>query len=222
MDLPNELEVLTFDCYGTLVDWLGGVRAALAELPGLAGCDLERVVRDRDELDREEVLAPYAPYGEKLGRTLRGAALRQGRELGDDEVRRFVESMPSWPPFPDAAPSLRRLRARHRLLVLSNVETRVLEATLARLGAPVEGFVTAEQVRSYKPARAHWDEALRRTKAPRERVMHVAQSLFHDVRPALELGWRVAWVDRQDEPLPSGVRPQLVVKDLRELADRLA
>jgi 2-haloacid dehalogenase len=217
----REIELLTFDCYGTLVDWLGGVRAALAGLESLAGSDLERLVRDRGRLDREEVLQPYAPYGEKLGRTLRAAAREQGRELSGDEVRRFVESMSTWPAFPDTAASLRRLRERFRLAVLSNVETRVLEATLARLGVGMDFFVTAEQVRSYKPARAHWDEALRRSGVARERVLHVAQSLFHDVRPALDLGYRVAWIDREREPLPADLRPSLVVSDLAALATRL-
>ena len=218
---PSRLELLTFDCYGTLIDWLGGARAALRGLESLGGCDLERLVRDRDELDTFEVLRPYAPYGEKLAATLRDAARLQGREVAEADVARFVASMPLWPPFGESAACLRRLAARFRLAVLSNVETRVLEASLAQLDVPIEFAVTAEQVRSYKPAPAHWDEALRRAGVAKERVLHVAASLFHDVRPALASGFRVAWINRAQEPLRSCALPDVVTRDLSELCERL-
>lgn len=217
----SDIELLTFDCYGTLIDWIGGVRTALGELPSLHGCDLERLVRDRDQLDRDEVLRPYAPYREKLAATLRGAARRQAREVSEADLARFVATMPSWPPFDETAPCLRRLGARHRLAILSNVDTRVLEASIASLGAPFEFAVTAEQVRSYKPARAHWDEALRRSGVAQERVLHVAASSFHDVRPALALGFRVAWINRERESAGAEAAPDISVDDLGALCARL-
>jgi 2-haloalkanoic acid dehalogenase type II len=217
----EHIELLTFDCYGTLIDWLGGVRAALHGLPSVAGCDLERLVRDRDEIDRDVVLRPYAPYGEQLAESLREAARRQGREIADRDLAAFVASMPAWPPFAESGPCLRRLARRYELAILSNVERRVLEASVAMLGAPFAFLVTAEEVRSYKPARAHFDEALRRSGVARERVLHVACSLFHDVRPALALGWQVAWINREREVARADEPPQLEVPNLAALCEAL-
>lgn len=216
-------EVLTFDCYGTLIDWLGGVRAALQELPSLQGCDLERLVRDRDRIDCEVVAtSAYRPYGELLGESLRRAAALQGRELSQVDAARFAGSMHRWRPFPEVPPVLGRLARDHRLAILSNVETHVLVASMRQLGAPFETWVTAEQVRAYKPATAHFEEALRRLRVDKERVLHVACSLHHDVRPALALGWHVAFVDREGTSLPDDLAPELVVGDLEQLAAALA
>jgi 2-haloalkanoic acid dehalogenase type II len=220
---PGAFDALTFDCYGTLIDWLGGVRRAVRELPGLAGCDHERLVRDRDRIDTEVVREQgYRPYGELLAESLRRAAALQGRALDAGELAAFAASMETWQPFPETPGVLRRLAVRYRLAILSNVESRVLADSRALLGTPVELAVTAEEVRSYKPAPAHFHEALRRLDLPRERVLHVACSLFHDVRPALALGWRVVFVDREREGVPADVTPTLTVPDLESLARALA
>jgi 2-haloalkanoic acid dehalogenase type II len=218
----SDLDALTFDCYGTLVDWLGGVRAALGRLPSLAGADLDRLVRDRDAIDRELVLGPYRPYGEILRESLRRAAALQERELEPGESDAFAASMPRWPPFEETPGVLRRLARRYRLAILSNVETATLRASARALGAPFELCVTAEELRSYKPARAHFDEALRRLALPKERVLHVACSLFHDVQPAQELGWRAAWINREGEPLPPELECEFIVPDLASLELALA
>jgi 2-haloalkanoic acid dehalogenase type II len=217
----RRIELLTFDCYGTLIDWLGGVEAALRDIESLRGADLARLVRDRDEEDQRQVLGPYEPYGVKLGRSLRVAASRQGRQLSDAELERFVGSMERWRPFDETRVALERLGALFQLAVLSNVETRVLQASLAAIGAPVDFFVTAEEVHSYKPARAHFDAALERSQRDKSRVLHVAASLFHDVRPALQLGWNVAWIDREGQALDPDCKPQFVARNLLELCTRL-
>jgi 2-haloalkanoic acid dehalogenase type II len=217
----TRIELLTFDCYGTLIDWLGGVRVALASLPSLRGCDLERLVRDRDLRDQQEVAGAYAPYSVKLGDSLRAAAAVQQRAVTDDDVRRFVGSMATWPPFEETRGALLRLGALYQLAVLSNVETRVLQASLAAIDAPIDFFITAEQIHSYKPARAHFDAALDQSRRDKTRVLHVAASLFHDVRPALSMGWNVAWINREEEPLPPDTEPQIVVRSLSELCETL-
>ena len=215
-------DALTFDCYGTLVDWLGGVRAALGRLPSLAGLDLDRLVRERDAIDRELVLAPYRPYGAILRESLRRAAELQDRELAPVDADAFAASMPCWPAFEEAPEVLRRLARRYRLAILSNVESATLRASVDALGAPIESCVTAEELRSYKPARAHFDAALQRLALPKERVLHAACSLFHDLRPAGELGWRTAWVNREDEPIPPDLACDFVVPDLASLELALA
>jgi 2-haloalkanoic acid dehalogenase type II len=224
----DELELLTFDCYGTLIDWLGGISAAVRTIPSLYGCDFEQLVRDRDALDKELVFGrfepygkPYVPYGELLAASLHAAAARQGREITEREMETFVASMATWPPFAESSTCLRRLASRYRLAILSNVETRVLESSIALLDAPFEFFVTAQEIRSYKPWTQHFTDALIRGHVRKERVLHVACSLFHDVRPALLLGWHVAFANRENEPVPSDARPDLVVPNLAALCEAL-
>ncbi len=213
------VRALTFDCYGTLIDWDGGIAAALASLPSLAGLDLARLADDRARLERELQRRAYQPYGELLRRTLASAAVSHGRTPTEAELERFAASMPAWPPFPDSGPALRALAGRFRLAILSNVETRVLEASIALLDAPFETFVTAEEIRSYKPAPRHFEEGLSRLGLARDEVLHVAASLYHDVAPTRALGIRCVWVNRLGEPL-TGPAPDAEVPSM-EAAARL-
>jgi 2-haloacid dehalogenase len=156
---------------------------------------------------------------------------RFGTELGfrpsPDEVAGFAASVPSWPPFADTVPSLRALATRYRLAVVSNVDDDLFAGTAARLEVPFAEVVTAQQVRSYKPARAHFDAVLRRLGLPRERVLHVAQSLFHDIAPATALGFPCVWVNRRAGRTGSGATPparatpDLEVADLAALVARM-
>ena len=217
---PAAIEALTFDCYGTLIDWLGGVRAAVAETPSLAGCDVERLIADREGAEAEIQRDPYRDYDRVLAESLQRAAESQGRSVPGDEADRFADSMGLWPPFADSPEMLTRLGARYRLAILSNVMPEVLERTIARLGVPFV-TVTAGEIRSYKPARAHFDVGLERLGLPAERVLHCANSLYHDVVPCLELGWSVAWVNREGRELPAGVAPDLVIPDLAGMVEAL-
>ena len=212
------IQALTFDCYGTLIDWLGGVREGLSHMPSLAGCDLEQLVRDRDELDVQVVKEGYAPYHELLAESVRRAAELQGRYPLQNELERFAEGMGDWPDFDDSPPALARLATRYRLAILSIVEDRILARSVQRLGAPFETLVTAEQVRSYKPAHAHFHEALARLALDASQVVHVACSPLHDLRPANELGWRTIWVRRDAAVLPKGIGADWTVADLSEVA----
>jgi len=217
----TRIELVTLDCYGTLIDWAGGVRAALERIDSLRGCDLEQLVRDREACDEREVLGGYAPYSVKLASSLRHAAARQSRDTTPDEERMFAESMATWPPFEETREALARLSSVYQVAVLSNVETRVLRASLDLIGVEVDFLVTAEQLRSYKPARAHFDAALERSKRDKSRTLHVGASLFHDVRPALEYGWNVAWVNRAGRPASADTLPSLEVRSLRDLCKLL-
>ncbi len=216
---PDGIEALTSDCYGTLIDWDRGVRGAIERIEGLAHCDVDRLARDREREDRELTREGYLPYDEVLRRSLAAAAAEQGCELDGAALLSFVETMARWPAFPDSGEALERLASRYRLVVLSNVQTRVLEASATLLGERFEHLITAEKLRCYKPRPAHWSEALVRLDLPSERILHVAQSLYHDVGPALALGWKVAWVNRTGIELPRDLTPTLVVPDMRTLAD---
>ena len=206
--IPAELRdvrALTFDCYGTLIDWDGGIAGAIRELPSLQAVDVDALVRRRGEIEKQVQRGPYVPYGEVLRRTLHEAAAEVGVACPAAELDAFAASMARWPPFEDSREALKRLAERYSLVILSNVERHVLEASVALLDAPFEHLVTAEDVRSYKPRAAHFEEGLRRLDLSRDEVLHVACSLYHDVEPAREHGWKTLWVNRTQEPVPASL-----------------
>ncbi len=217
----SAVRALTFDCYGTLIDWDAGVRAALAATPGLKGCDLERLVREREQAELPLLGGPFRPYGEILAESLRTAAAAQGRALTHAEVMTVVGSMARWPAFPDSGQVLRRLAARFPLSIVSNVETKTLRASQKLLGAPFVALVSAEEIESYKPAPKHWEVVLRRLRLTREGVLHVAASLHHDIRPARALGLRCVWINRRKEPVPEDLGDVPVYPDLAALSQAL-
>ena len=214
-------DALTFDCYGTLIDWYGGVRAAARATKSLAGVDVERFLRDRDAADRELIAGEYRPYAEVVAESARRAATAQSRTLTDAEAGGFAASMRTWPPFAESHAALRRLASQFRLAILSNVDTNTLEASVALLDAPFESLITAQMLCSYKPRPAHWHEALSRLKLDKSRVLHVGCSLFHDMRPAQALGFPTAFVNREAEDLQREDEPTFVVPDLRALCAEL-
>ncbi|HTF89156.1 MAG TPA: haloacid dehalogenase type II [Planctomycetota bacterium] len=217
----TSFEVLTFDCYGTLIDWFGGVRAAVRDTRGLAGVDVEQFVRDRDAADRELIAGAYRPYSEVLAESARKAARAQSRTITDGEAEAFAASIRSWQPFAESHGALHRLASKFRLAILSNVDTASLEASVAQLGAPFEALITAQMLRSYKPRDAHWLAALEKLKLDKSRVLHVGCSLFHDMRPAQALGFNTAFVNREVEDLSREDEPTFVVPDLVSLCSEL-
>ena len=208
----------TFDCYGTLIDWQRGVRDAASALASLRGADLARLVRDRERIERDIQRGPYRPYGEVLADSIAAAAREQGLAISHEDALSFAGSQAQWPPFAETRAALARLAERWQLAILSNVEDRVLASSVRQIGAPFEGLVTAEELRSYKPAPAHFEAALARLGVEKHQVLHVACSLYHDIRPAIAFGLRTAWIDREGEGLPGDVAPDVVVSDLRSLA----
>lgn len=225
-ELFDGVEALTFDCYGTIVDWEAGILDSLE--PVLRG--VEPRPPDRTLLamygrfESEAQRGPFRSYRE----VLKEVAGRYGEELGGEvdatTAERFAESVGDWPAFPDSVEALQALGEAYRLAIVSNVDDDLFRRTAAGLGIDFAEVVTAQQVRSYKPARAHFDEALRRLALPKERVVHVAQSLFHDIAPAKELGFTSVWVDRRagregdGATPPADAAPDLVLSDLAALA----
>jgi 2-haloacid dehalogenase len=194
----------TFDCYGTLIDWNGGLRAAL-------GSDelLERYHELEPQVQAENPSAPY-----------RDVMTEVSRRLGVDDEDALARSLPSWQPFPEVRASLEETRARGwKLAALSNTDRDFIEASLERIGVPFELAVVASEIGSYKPARAHWDRFFAQTGATTDHHVHVAQSHFHDVVPARALGLTTIWINRlgeHREPAPTRELP-----DLSRLPDTL-
>jgi 2-haloacid dehalogenase len=214
----SAIRALTFDCYGTLVDWEPGILGAVRPVLRRRGIEADdgRILSLFARLEAEEEGGPYRPYR----RVLAGVMDRLAAELGagplpDRERGVLAESLPRWPVFADAAPFLRRARGRFVLGVCSNVDDDLFDATRRTLGAPVDWVVTAESCRSYKPAEAHFRVALARLGLPAERVLHVAESRRHDIEPASRLGFRTAWVNRhRARPGPSASGEGSAVADL--------
>jgi 2-haloalkanoic acid dehalogenase type II len=196
----RRFDVLTFDCYGTLIDWERGIGEAVESAARADGVVLDRaaVLRAYHELEPVTQAERYRSYREVLALAARALAERLGWKLAPGREAFLAESLPSWPPFADTNAALRRLKdAGHRLAILSNVDDDLLAATRRHLNVEFEFVVTAQQVSSYKPAPAHFTTA--RARIGGVPWLHVAQSYFHDVQPARALGVPCAWINRKGE-----------------------
>jgi 2-haloalkanoic acid dehalogenase type II len=214
---------ITFDCYGTLIDWEHGIGQAFAEEAARQGREIDRSVllRTYCELEAEIEAGPYRSYREVLGETSRRLAQRLGWQAAPRKADFLAVSLPSWPPFPDTNPALQRLQnAGVRLGILSNVDDDLLSGTLSHLAVPFDLTVTAQQVRSYKPGRSHFSAARQRMGDP-ARWLHAAQSYFHDVAPCRQLGIPVAWINRKGEAAGTAGPPDYEFDGLAALANRV-
>lgn len=221
---------LTFDCYGTLIDWERGILAALQ--PVLAGHGValtdDQVLELFGELESAVEAGPYRRYREVLATVLDGFGARLGFTPGAAEREAFGGSVVDWPAFPDSVEALRALGRRYKLVILSNVDDDLFAGSARRLGADFADVITAQQVGSYKPNRRNFQVALERLAVPSGQILHVAQSLFHDIVPAQEVGLTTVWVNRRHDRPGFGAtpaadaRPDLEVPDLRTLADLTA
>ena len=220
-------DVLTFDCYGTLIDWETGLvdaaRAIVAAHDARIGDDelLETFARHSSVLEA----GPYLTYREVLARALVELAAGLDFEPTHEEVTSFSGSVGDWPAFGDSPHALADLKARFRLGVITNCDDDLFALSNRRLGVDFEWVVTARQAGAYKPATRGFELAFERIDVPRERILHVAQSLYHDHVPAKALGLTTVWVDRPraygglGATPPAEATPDLTVADVRTLAE---
>jgi 2-haloacid dehalogenase/putative hydrolase of the HAD superfamily len=211
-------DIITFDCYGTLIDWETGISVAFIEAARGDGMKLDReaILQVYHEVEPIVQAGEYRRYREVLAEVASLCASRLGWSLAPNRAAFLAESVRSWPPFSDTNPALEALRKLgYRLGVLSNVDDDLLAGTLEQFSVDFDLVVTAEQVRSYKPAHPHFVAA--RERLGGQRWLHAAQSYFHDIVPARELDIPVVWVNRKGE-LPSGdARPDGEVASLESL-----
>ena len=215
-------DVVTFDCYGTLVDWDGGIGTAIVNAAAEAGFDLDRgrVMQAYHELEPLVQAEPWRSYRDVLQETARRVGRRFDWEISDDDALFLPDSIGSWPPFADTVTALNRLTAAGcRLGILSNVDRDLLGQTLSHLDIEFDVIVTVGDVRSYKPAHGHFTQA--RKLVGDARWLHAAQSYFHDVVPAAELRIPVAWINRKAEAPIGAARPDREFPDLASLAEWL-
>jgi 2-haloacid dehalogenase len=202
-------DVLTFDCYGTLIDWEAGLTAGLREaLPALpAGTAADDLLETYARHEAAAEHGPYLTYREVLAAGLRGVAAERGLAVGDAAVAAFSESVRDWPAFSDSPAALERLHRRFRLGVITNCDADLFAASAERLGVDFDWVVTAEHARSYKPSLRNFELAFEVIGVSRDRILHVAQSLFHDHVPAKRLGLTTVWIDRRHGRPGSGATP---------------
>ena len=204
----------TFDCYGTLIDWNGGIGRELERLfgPNEAGEKLRRYHELEPEIQRED---PSRSYREVMAIALArlGAPAEEHDALG--------RALAGWEPFPEVTDALEDTRSRGwRLAILSNSDRDLIDASVAQLGVSFDETIVASEIGSYKPAPRHWEEFFARTGADREGHAHVAASLFHDIAPATMLGLRTIWINRLGET--AELPPDVELKSLEGLSDALA
>lgn len=217
---------LSFDCYGTLIDWETGILAALRPVLDRHGIALtdDQALERYGELESAAERGPYHRYRDVLATVMDGFGARLGFTPAAEERAALAASVGDWPPFPDTVEALRALARRFRLVILSNIDDDLFARSARRLGVDFAAIITAEQVGSYKPDPRNFRALLERLDIPPDRLLHVAQSLFHDIAPASALGLTTVWVNRRHDRPGSGATPpttaraDLEVPDLRTLA----
>jgi 2-haloacid dehalogenase len=205
----GRFEALTFDCYGTLIDWEAGILAALRWVLGAHGVDRpdDELLEAYAAIEAPAEAGPYRTYREILALGVRGVAAGLGVEPSPAEVAAFADSVGDWPAFPDSAAALARLHRRFRLGVITNCDDDLFARSAARLGIDFDWVVTAQQVGGYKPDERNFAVAFDRLGLPRDGILHVAQSLFHDHVTAKRLGLSTVWIDRRHGRAGSGATP---------------
>jgi 2-haloacid dehalogenase len=226
----TDFEALSFDCYGTLIDWETGLAAVLE--PWALGCGLS--------VSREQLLTTYGKFeaeieaerpAELYPRVLAESMRRLGHELGgrvtDEDAERLAASVPDWPAFPDSPAALAELSRRYQLIILSNVDRASFAGSNKRLGVTFTSILTAQDVGSYKPAARNFDALLTRVEelgiGP-GKLLHVAQSLFHDHVPAKEAGLPTVWINRASSGAtpPAQAKPDWEFPSMQAFADAVS
>jgi len=222
----SRFEILTFDCYGTLINWEAGLLAALHRVLSAHSKRIEdaALLELYGEFEQRAEQPTFQPYREVLGSVVRQFGTELGFTPTAEEVQSLADSLPRWKPWPDTVAALRQLKTRFRLAILSNVDDDLFAGTRPQLEVAFDEVITAQQAQAYKPSLSLFELALGRIKTPAHRVLHVGQSIYHDVVPAQALGLATVWVNRPSSRPGVGAvksadaRPDSTVTSLAQLA----
>ncbi|MGD0790356.1 MAG: haloacid dehalogenase type II [Terriglobales bacterium] len=222
----SRFTTISFDCYGTLIDWESGILPVLRTVLANHGQSLPdaAILELYGEFEAEAESGPYQSYRDVLQSVVRAFAERLNFKASSAEVHSLHESVRAWSPFPDTLPALRELQERYKLVVISNIDDDLFAETRKHLDVEFDGVITAEEARSYKPSINNFQMALRTLAISPDRLLHAAQSIYHDVVPARSLGISTVWVNRKSARPGIGAvrastgRPDLEVPDLASLA----
>lgn len=217
----NRFQALTFDCYGTLIDWETGLLGALRAILQAHAQNLtdQQILKIYGELE-PPAQNPYNRYRVVLANVVRGFGERLGFQASDAEAESLAHSISSWQPFPDTIAALKKLKAKYKLAIISNIDDDLFAATAPRLQVEFDEVITAEQAQAYKPSPAPFRLALERLGLPARQVLHTGQSIYHDVLPAKALGMATVLVQRRGfgATRPTAGEPDLKVPDVQTLA----
>ena len=217
----DRFRALTFDCYGTLIDWETGLLAALRLILNSHGRELTdaQILKIYSELEPQAQI-PWRLYREVLAKVVVGLGQRLGFQASAAELQSLPDSLQNWQPFPDTVAALARLKTKYKLAIISNTDDDLFAGTAKHLQTNFDAVITAEQAKAYKPSLAPFHLALERLAMPRDRILHVGQSVYHDVVPAKSLGMGTVLVYRRGfgATRPSDAQPDFIVPDLETLA----
>jgi 2-haloacid dehalogenase len=223
----SRFRIITFDCYGTLIDWESGILSAIRPILSAHGAHLSdpEILRMYGEIEAHEESGEYQPYREILQAVVRGFGTRLGFGTSEQEQQSLPDSLASWKPFSDTVTALRQLKQKFKLGILSNIDEDLFAATAQQLAVDFDYVITASQARAYKPSLEIFRLAQKRMGLPGEKWLHAAQSIYHDVIPAQSLGISTVWVNRSSPRPNSGAakpaqaKPDIEVSSLQALAD---
>jgi 2-haloacid dehalogenase len=222
----SRFRVITFDCYGTLINWESGILGALRPILMAHGASIDdaEILRLYSELEAEAESSRYQPYREILREVVRGFGVRLGFRASEEEQQSLPNSLADWKPFPDTVAALRQLKTRFKLGILSNIDDDLFAASARRLEIEFDWVTTAGQARAYKPSLEIFRLAQKKMGISPEHWLHAGQSIYHDVIPARSLGTATAWVNRPS-PRPgagaakeASATPDVEVHSVAELA----
>ena len=183
--------------------------------------DIEFLPRRYIEIELEIEKEGYRKYREVLELGVRRLFEEKGIILSSEEEKIFADSITTWPPFNETTEVLKKLKEKYKLAILSNIDEDLIKSSINLIGVEFDGVITAKQVKSYKPSHGHWKRMMDVFKIPKENVLHVAASYVHDIVPAKELGFRVAWINRKNEIPKGSIKPDYEFRDLRPLINLL-
>jgi len=222
----SQYEALTFDCYGTIINWEQGILGAIQ--PVLAAHQIEltdsQILELFAQLEGEIEAGEYQSYRNVLRQVMQQFAEKLGFTPTSEQLDCLADSIRNWQPFPDSVEALKSLKQQFKLVIISNIDDDLFAYTAKHLDVPFDFVITASQVKSYKPSTRNFEFAFEKTGIPQDKILHVAQSLYHDIVPAKALGLSTVWVNRRHNQSGSGAtppatgQPDLEVPDLKTLA----
>jgi 2-haloacid dehalogenase len=220
-------KVITFDCYGTLIDWESGMLAALKPLLASKGIDLENeaILKNFAEFESEQEKGEYIKYRDVLKAVVSKFGDKFNFQPSLAEQNSLPDPIKNWQPFPDTQQALQLLKSRFKLAIISNIDDALFADTARLLGVEFDYVITAEQVKSYKPSLSNFNYALKQINLPPEQIIHAACSVYHDIVPASSLGLTTIWINRRANQqgsgaaLPATAKADLEVVDLQTLAN---
>lgn len=225
----EQFEILSFDCYGTLIDWESGILNALKPilLNHAINISDQEILELFAQIESNQESSNYLNYREILKVVVQEFGKKLNFEPTEIELNVLPDSIQQWEPFSDTVEALKALKKRYKLTIISNIDDELFAHTAKKLGVKFDWVITAEQVKSYKPSLQNFEVALQRMGITPDRLLHVAQSIYHDVVPAKMMGIATVWVNRRKgqegfgATAPANETPDLEVPDLKSLVSRM-